>query len=75
MLSALIHSSLRGLIDFFLSLGKSLLSSFIAGPFHVVERIDFLASFHNTILPSFGMALPTSLQHTTVPFFISESGY
>ena len=60
MLSAFIHSSLMECINFCLSLGKPHLSSFTAGPFHTVEGIDFLASFHNTILPSFGMALPTS---------------
>ena len=71
MLSALIHSSLRGLIDFIY-----LWENLFYHPFHAVEGIDFLASFHNTILPSFvGMALPTSLQHTIVPFFIPESGY
>ena len=75
MRSALLHSSLRGLIAF-IYLGKSLLSSFIAGPFRAVEWIDFLASFHNASLPSFvGMALPTSLQRTIVPLFIPESGY
>ena len=52
MLSAFIHSSLRECINFCLSLGKPHLSSFIAGPFHTVQGIDFLASFHNTILPS-----------------------
>ena len=71
MLSALIHSSLRGLIDFIY-----LWENLFYHPFHAVEGIDFLASFHNTILPSFvGMALPISLQHTIVPFFIPESGY
>ena len=38
----LIHSSLRGLQ---ISLGKSLLSSFIASPFRTIGGIDFLASF------------------------------